>query len=232
MHVIENKNLIRAFNLDTMEPASGWYENNPYGVGKLLHDLKKWKRGSDGKFRNITLGMFKSFGSLTVEKLTFDWGYELIRVHTYLCFQSNQTGFIPLKNVPGIKYDYRNYEYYLEQKYVYSDTYNRNKALRQKDSGFRKDPVSWTGRYYGKWGRKIHYKGTHLAYTDPECAEYNIKGYRTRRVLDNWDIEPYEKCSKSWKENTKARKQWDKHKKPDDYSSMERFTREYIMKGA
>lgn len=229
MHVIENKNLIRAFNLDTMEPASDWYENNPYGVGKLLYDLKKWKRGSDGKFRNITLNMFKSYGSNTVERVTFSWGYEIIRVRAYLCFQSNQSGFIPLKNVPGIKYNYRTFEYYLEPKYDYDVTYNRKKDLRQRDAGFRKDPVYATGRYYGRYGRRIHYKGTHLAFTDPECEEYNIKGYRARRVLDNWDIEPCEECSKSWKKNTKARKQWAKHKKPNNYNSIYEFTRDYIM---
>ena len=54
----------------------------------------------------------------------------------------------------------------------------------------------------------MRYKNTLVALENDQCNEYGVKGYRKRRVLDAWDIEPVDEPSKSWKKNFKVRRQW------------------------
>lgn len=90
---------------------------------------------------------------------------------------------------------------------------SRNKMLREKDSGFRREPVSYTGRNtYGcsrGWSRNISYKHTRIAAEENDYAEYGVRpAVRAKTVLDVWDIEPVRHVEKSWKKNSKAGKQW------------------------
>lgn len=87
-------------------------------------------------------------------------------------------------------------------------TYNRKKELREKGPGYRRDPVSGIHSTHGRYFRQISYKNTLIASDDDQCKEYGIPGYRKRRVLDAWDIEPVHIPVRSWKENYKVRKQW------------------------
>ena len=124
----------------------------------------------------------------------------------------NYNRFITPDKLNSLEYDYHN-RYYNIKNFPMKN-YNRKKKLREKDSGYRKEPVSRTGkrRYHGRYGRRIHYKETWLLFEDDQCKEYGIKGYRPRRRLDAWDIESVEHCSRSWKDK-KIRRQWMKNKR-------------------
>ena len=130
----------------------------------------------------------------------------------FLIITDNYNRFITPDKLNSLEYDYHN-RYYNIKNFPMRN-YNRKKKLREKDSGYRKEPVSRTGkrRYHGRYGRRIHYKETWLLSEDDQCKEYGIKGYRPRRRLDAWDIEPVEHCSRSWKDK-KIRRQWMKNKR-------------------
>lgn len=103
--------------------------------------------------------------------------------------------------------------------------YNRKKKLKEKDSGYRKEPVSRTGICYrGSYGRSMRYKRTRIAAEDDQCMEYGIKPCRNKTVLDAYDIEPIEDYGKSWKKNHKVRKQWMIHKKATNDQSVRHMT--------
>ena len=130
----------------------------------------------------------------------------------FLIITDNYNRFITPDKLNSLEYDYHN-RYYNIKNFPMKN-YNRKKKLREKDSGYRKEPVSRTGkrRYHGRYGRRIHYKETWLLFEDDQCKEYGIKGYRPRRRLDAWDIESVEHCSRSWKDK-KIRRQWMKNKR-------------------
>lgn len=108
----------------------------------------------------------------------------------------------------------KEYKKYAEQRFGGS---------RNNNYTFRRGPVPKTGIYYRKkYGRRIHYKRTNLAWEDDQCLEYNIKR-RKRLVLDAWDIEPTENESKSWKQK-KIRHQWMRHNRLNTLSYKYDFT--------
>lgn len=59
--------------------------------------------------------------------------------------------------------------------------------------------------------RKIHYVGTLREKEDPESREFGITGYRSRKAVNAWDVEPVATYYKSWKAEKKGR-QWAKEK--------------------
>lgn len=128
----------------------------------------------------------------------------------FLIIIDNYNRFIPPYKLSCMKFDYY-HNYYIVKK-LPNRYYNRKKKLKEKDSGYRREPVYRTGRkrHYGRYGRRIHYKETWLLSEDDQCKEYGIKGYRPRRRLDAWDIEPVEHRSRSWKDK-KIRRQWMKN---------------------
>lgn len=104
--------------------------------------------------------------------------------------------------------------------------YNRARILKQQDSGYRKDPVSGTGRksHFGRYGRRIAYKRTLLAAESDDCKEYGIKPCRQRTKVNAWDIEPVRHIDRCWKTNAKARNQWMIHMPQTDRTSIRYFT--------
>lgn len=99
---------------------------------------------------------------------------------------------------------------------------NRKKELRQKDSGYRSEPVSRTGKqmWMRKYGRKMSYKHTLSAACDDQCMEYEIKPCREKTRLDAYDIEPFEHTDRCWKSSHKVKRQWMIHKAPTDCRSI------------
>lgn len=128
-----------------------------------------------------------------------------------ILIKDNYGRIIGLRDLDNVYYNYRMQRYEFENPLIYSTyrPWNKNKKLREKDSGYRKEPVRFTGKIKGgSCYRRIKYKETLKLYNDLECKEYGIKGYRKRRVLDAWDIEAWEHGSKNWKENRKVKRQW------------------------
>lgn len=110
-----------------------------------------------------------------------------------------------------VGYDNSTGYFYLQPWMTEERVWNPKKRLREKDNGYRKEPVSRTGRNLHRiYGRSIRYKDTQIARTDPECKEYRIEGYRARKVVDPWLIEPFREGSRSWKD-TKCQRQYMRH---------------------
>ena len=99
---------------------------------------------------------------------------------------------------------------------------NRKKELRQKDSGYRSEPVSRTGKqmWMRKYGRKMSYKHTLSAACDDQCMEYEIKPCREKTRLNAYNIEPFEHADRCWKSSCKVKRQWMIHKAPTDCRSI------------
>ena len=80
---------------------------------------------------------------------------------------------------------------------------------------FRRDPVRYAGalmrlrtnhkKCYGNWRRYRNYAQIERQYRNPEFAPYMRK---KARVPDYWAVEPYYESNKSWKDQSKCRKQW------------------------
>lgn len=93
---------------------------------------------------------------------------------------------------------------------VYGYDYRKRKYLKSRDSGFRRDPVSWTGhhhRWCGERGPKL--KNRMLSNIDAETGYVYGSKYKIEN-LDLWDGRG-RYHDKSWKTSTKCRKQWEKH---------------------
>lgn len=134
---------------------------------------------------------------------------EVILVKNIL-IKDNYGRIVGLNELNNVYYDHKEQRYNFNNSLIYYDKpWNKKKKLREKDSGYRREPVRRTGKIKGGSGfRRISYKGTLKLVSDLECKEYGVKGYRTRKIVNAWDIEPWEYGSRSWKENTKAKKQW------------------------
>lgn len=153
-------------------------------------------------------------GQEYIVKYTYDLRFHVIK-HIFekdILIKDNYGRIVCVYMIDNVYYNARDFRYDFINPLLYDTKYrkwNSKKRLREKDSGYRKEPVSGTGKIKGgSCYRRIRYKETLLAKDDLECSEYGIRGYRTRRVLNNWDIEAWEKGSKSWKENKRVRKQW------------------------
>lgn len=93
---------------------------------------------------------------------------------------------------------------------VYEYYYSKRKYLKLRDSGFRRDPVAWTGHHHswcGERGPKL--KNRILSNIDAETGYV----YDSKYKVENLDLLDgrgrYH--DKSWKSSTKCRKQWEKH---------------------
>ena len=77
---------------------------------------------------------------------------------------------------------------------------------------YRRGPVPHVfKRSFRGYCRPISYKHTLMAAEDDQCREYGIKPVREKTRIEKWVLEPVRTGSKSWKDNTKCRKQWQKH---------------------
>ncbi len=116
----------------------------------------------------------------------------------------NHGRMIPPHKLNFVFYDFFGHSYDMR---VPERNWNRKKKLRKKDSGYRREPVAGTGRkQFHTYVRPIRYKNTILLSEDDQCKEYGIKPYKKK--IDKWDIEPFREYSKSWKDNTKRKRQW------------------------
>lgn len=80
----------------------------------------------------------------------------------------------------------------LRRAYVYRENEERKRALPKGK-----------GAACNSCFRPIHYAGTLREKEDPESKAFGIEGYRSRRVLNAWDIEPIAVRYKSWKAEKK-----------------------------
>lgn len=93
-------------------------------------------------------------------------------------------------------------------------SWNQKKYLKEKDSGYRKEPVSHTGvrhKYY-HYNRRINYKSVLTKLTIPEYKEYTSPK-ELKRFNDIYIYETLRHVEKSWKSQYKCRKQWMIHSK-------------------
>lgn len=139
-----------------------------------------------------------------------DWDrYQILPYANRRCLMiyDNFGRMIPPNKLESVYYDYAHKRYEVKNEGVVR--YNRKKQLRKRDNGYRKESVSGTScRKSGGYRRKISYKGTQLLAENDQCKEAGIKGYRPNRVLDTWDIEPFQERKRCWKDNYKVRKQY------------------------
>lgn len=115
----------------------------------------------------------------------------------------NHGRMIPPHKLDCVFYDFFGHSYDIN---VPEQNSNRKKKLREKDSGYRREPVTGTGKTQYLSTRPIRYKQTIRLAEDDQCKEYGIKPYKKK--IDKWAIEPFREYSKSWKDNTKRRRQW------------------------
>lgn len=203
MFEVENKEKLRIINAETLDPVTDWEEATKEGFYKLL--------------KSIT-GLFFSPTQRTLDliKNIYDMGsknpfyIDLYSQNKPYCVESNQKGFVPVYNLPGVYYDHEKWRCELDIS-TFNTPYLRKKNLREKDSGYRRDPVSLTGRRRIRVSlRDVSYKGTLLAYDNPDCKEYGIKGYRKRKVVYKWDLEPWRNQQRCWKSQGRRKKQWER----------------------
>ena len=87
---------------------------------------------------------------------------------------------------------------------------------------WRRDPVPGTGRYRGRYRSGRSEKTWFNSYRQYFIPEYRKYMRWKAMVPDVWDSEPVEGRSRSWKDNVKCRRQWQKHWKHQKHQRQQR----------
>lgn len=77
---------------------------------------------------------------------------------------------------------------------------------------FRQDPIPYTGKYRGFSYRNVKYKRLIKDFKNPENKKY-VRKKKYYDILEPYFDFPYQNISKSWKDQTKNRHQWEKNLK-------------------
>lgn len=163
------------------------------------------------KYNNIILDGFNATGK--------DRGTYLIEGSMYWEKNIYNDGLKPYicYDAYGARVDIRKYfdwhnkakDMYLEKRW----NYKSHKWLRQKDSGYRREPVARTGMKRRRWDfyRDIRFAQQLRELTIPEYREFTRKGV-LEKLPDPWMDEPVKHFEKNWKKQYKVRKQWMIHR--------------------
>lgn len=220
MYNIDNTIRYKVFNTETGE-TSNWIDNQidlVRTIEKMCSGHKRLtRRFSDSYITALTFIKGKEDEEYRVDYIASYCGmfyYKRVLNVRNILIKDNYNRIIGVNNLKNVYYNNKTLRYEFINPLIYDlyKPWNKKKRLREKDSGYRSEPVRFTGKIKGgSCYRRIRYKNTLRLSQDIECKEYGIKGYRQRRVLDARDIEAFEKRSRSWKENKKLKKQWMLH---------------------
>ena len=105
--------------------------------------------------------------------------------------------------------DPRIFEDEIMNRFVASEGMRKRKRRRSAEHGFRKDPIPYTGK--GKKMKRRRYRTwfrNRRLDLIPEYGGYVRKKAVVKDGWDDWDGVPFRRVSKSWKDNSKRRRQW------------------------
>jgi len=156
------------------------------------------------------------------------YGDDYINVKQIALILDDQGKIYPLCKLDCLTYDYKYRTYEIKKelltpKKILGRWPWRRERYKINYPAFRRGPIPGLISRGGRYGRQINYKGTltNLSIAEQDVyREYNIKT-RTRTKRDAWDIEPFQNYGKSWKKNSKVRKQWMKNMVKNNRSHKE-----------
>lgn len=219
MYSIDNKVRYQVINTESCK-ISNWIDNQvdliKYVCGQCCKGSLIGYYGDDSyinclRFIKSKEGYEEIVSYICDYKGIYGWvGYKKYVEVKHILIKDSFGRIVSLQDIDNVYYNHRNMRYEFIDISVYNNRkpWNKKKKLRERDNGYRSEPIAYSRKWRGGgYGRHIKYKNTLLLSSDPECKEYGIEGYRKRRVLNAWDIEPWEDSNRNWK-NRKIKKQW------------------------